>query len=262
MRPSDTPGIPRCRTPWPTLGTITAGGPASTTPAAILRAFDNAIRQDSGFALSYPHPIEIAYLDGGRDRAMRYLDAYLATSSTGIEAEGARLVAAMADPQTAHTPETTRLLAEAPLDELAAARNMVDRWADSAEIAMRISRVMAARAGADTVLMARCRGGFTARPILAMRLAYRGHLHDAACALGDSIGRRGTGGVFIELASLGAVPDSVAARVYDEWLRTGDGYRNYALPWWTAHRDTAHLDAFWSTGGFRAARGVLRHGPS
>ncbi|HEY0776684.1 MAG TPA: serine/threonine-protein kinase, partial [Gemmatirosa sp.] len=220
-------------------------GPASTTTTDILTTFDVAIRQDSGFALSYPHPIELAYVDGGRDRTMRYLRAYVALQPSGVEAEGARLLTAITDPRTAHAPDTMRRLAGDTLDVLAAARNMADRWADSAEVAVRLSRVIAQRRGTDTVLVHRCAGGFAPAPALATRLAYRGHLREALCALGDSAGRPGSGGrVFAELVSFGAVPDRVAAGVFDDWLRTGATLRNYALPWWVAHRDTAHLGAF------------------
>ena len=235
-------------------------GPASTTPREILGAFDEAIRQDSGFALSYLHPIEIALAEGGADLARRYVVGYLATRPRGLNAESVRLVAALLDPRTATSAETARLLERDSLDALIAARNLIDRWRDSAESAVRLSTIIAMRSAArsslDTSQSSRCAGRSKPDIELANRLAYRGHLRAAYCALGDDVGRRGARAVYVELALLDGVPAEVTASVYEHWLRTGNGYLNYALPWWARRGDTVSVHAV-----LRRADSLLRTAP-
>jgi len=164
-----------------------------------------------------------------------------------VSAESVRLVAALLDPRKARSAETTRLLERDTLDAVIYARNRIDRWRDSAESAVRLTRIIAARSGrraiADTMPNARCSAG---EPdiALATRLAYRGHLRAAYCALGDSVGRRGTGNLVIELSLLDGAPPEVIASVFDGWLRAGRGYLNYALPWWARRGDSASVNAF------------------
>jgi len=231
-------------------------GPASTTPREILGAFDEAIRQDSGFALSYLHPIEVSLAEGGAPLARRYVDGYLKTHPRGTNAESVRLVAALLDTRTANSAATIRLLERDPLEALVAARNLIDRWRDSAESAVRLSKVIAARSRGDTLQLDRCDGGGRPDFALAQRLAYRGHLRAAYCALGDSVGRPGTGIVLIELALLDGAPADAIASVFDGWLRAGRGYSSYALPWWSRRSDTASVNGF-----LRRADSVLRVAP-
>jgi tRNA A-37 threonylcarbamoyl transferase component Bud32/tetratricopeptide (TPR) repeat protein len=227
-------------------------GPASTTVPEMMGAFEQAIRLDSGFALSYLHPIELTYGYTEPTTPMQYLDAYLATEPTGLEAEGARLVKALTNPRTAHHRETLRHLASDSLDVLIAARNLIDSWSDSTAAAVRLSRAIAQRSGRDTILIARCRGGRVPSVSLAERLAYRGQLREALCALGDTSRWRSADEVFIELSALGAIPDSIVSRGYDVLVHEHGALRNYALPWLAGHRDTALMDVL-----LRSADSVL-----
>ena len=219
-------------------------GPSATTGREIRAAFDRAIRQDSGFALSYLHPIELGLAEGGVSLARPYLDGYLATNPTDVNAEGVRLVALLIDSARARTGETAGRLATDSLDWVIAARNLLDRWHDPTETTVRLTTIVAARRGADTLQIARCSGAYPPSGTLAIRLAYRGHLGAAYCALGDSAGLGGSGSALIELALLGGAPEESTTRIFDTWVRNGIGFPNYTLAWWAARRDTVHIDVF------------------
>lgn len=230
------PGDPEV---WYALGDARyhfAWGPASTTPAHILYAFDRAIALDSGFAASYIHAIELGFVLGGDTLAERYVHGYLATNPTDVNAEGVRLVARLLDPVRAASPATDHALDSASTDALAAARILLDQRRDSAESVVRLSRRIAAREDYDT---STAPGHCTDyRPNLARRLAWRGRLRAARCALGDSTAAR----LFAEVAFVGGVSMDSARRELDRWLASRPGLVTYALPWWFEQGDTAQLE--------------------
>jgi tRNA A-37 threonylcarbamoyl transferase component Bud32 len=221
-------------------------GPASESPAAILASFDHAIALDSGFAMSYLHPIELAFGMGGYARARPYLEGYLATRPTSALADGVRLAATIAAPH-AEPGASERAIAAASTPALTSARERLERWPDSAETALHLSRVILSRTGHDSATgPGSCR---ESRKGFARRLAYRGHLHAARCALDDDL----RGYQYMELALLGAVPADSVERVFDGWLRDSTSLLTFALPWLLERGDTARISAFQ-----RRAEAILR----
>ena len=79
-----------------------------------------------------------------------------------------RLVERLLDSAQATTPATAQLLDTLPSEVLAVARPALERWADSAETAVRLARRLAAN------------GSPFGRLTLAAALAYRGRLRDAS----------------------------------------------------------------------------------
>ena len=211
-------------------------GPTSTTPREMLNAFDKAIALDSGFAPSYLHPIEIGFAVGGDSLALRYARAYLSTNPTDVNADAARIVVRLVNATGATVAATVRMLDSASTTALASARLLVDLRRDSLESAVRLSELLAAREGADSSMAAgHCRD---ARPNFARRLARRGHLSGARCALGNQTATR----LYAELALLGGIPADSATREFDRWLESEPGLIAFALPWWYERGDTARLE--------------------
>ena len=216
-------------------------GPVGLRTAAVLDAFDSAIELDSGFALSYLHAIELSFARGDTARGRRYASAYYANRPRGVKADWVGFTMQLIDPKTAFTPETRRSLETLSEDDLLGARLIVDRWPDSLETAVRLSWQMATRATRDSARVAQCAGGHDSKWALAQRLAFRGHLRAAACALGSNLAEEGN--FVTDLALLGAIHPDTAERVFNEWLRRGRGSLVSALPWWSTKGDSVRIAA-------------------
>ena len=217
------------------------GWSGGTRTPEVLEAFDSAIALDSGFALSYLHAIELAFAQGDTARGRRYATGYYANRPRGVKADWVGFAMQLIDPKTAFAPETRRAVETLPEDDLLGARLIVDRWPDSLETAVRLSWQMATRATRDSARVARCTGGHESKWALAQRLAFRGHLRAAACALGSDLADEGS--VVTDLALLGAIPADTAERVFHEWLRSGHGSLVAALPWWSTRGDSVRIAA-------------------
>jgi hypothetical protein len=127
------------------------------------------------------------------------------------------------------------MLDSASTDAVLWARLLLDRRRDSVETGVRLSRLGVHRGDVDSsVAPGHCGAP---RPRLARRLAYRGHLRDALCALGDQIESR----IFAELVYLGGVPADSASHELDRWLASRSKYLAFAIPWWWEHGDTARI---------------------
>ena len=207
----------------------------------VLEAFDNAIELDSGFALSYLHAIELSFALEDTARGKRYAREYYANRPRGVKADWVGFTMQLIDPKTAFAPETRRALETLSDDDLLGARLIVDRWPDSLETAVRLSWQMATRATRDSARLAQCAAGHESKWALAQRLAFRGHLRAAACALGSDLTTEGN--FVVDLALLGAIPADTAERVFDEWLRRAHGSLVAALPWWSSRGDSVHIAA-------------------
>jgi len=222
-------------------------GPASTTPSAILAAFDSAIALDPGFGPSYIHPIEMGFALSGDTLAMRYAHAYLATKPTGVNAEGATLVTRLVEDTGLSQAKVQRVLDSASTDAILAARLLLDLRRDSLQSAVILSQVVAQREGLDSSAAPGHCGDV--RYNLARRLARRGRLGEARCAMaGRTVSR-----LFAELALAGGVRSDSAARQFEHWLSTDRSYLAFALPWWSERRDTLSIAR-----SLRDARALLR----
>ncbi|HKG94339.1 MAG TPA: BTAD domain-containing putative transcriptional regulator [Gemmatimonadaceae bacterium] len=222
-------------------------GPAvGVSERVALEAFDRAIALDSALAPAYIHTVELGLNVGGLSLARHYARAYLARNPTEAPHRGVRLVAALLEPGGAGSPEVSRLLDTLPPEVVASARTILRRWPDSTEIAVRLTRLLAAagRRPAEVALF-NDRAYLSRR--LAEQLAFRGHAGAAYMTLG-------TRGVpaFAEVALLGGVPAADAAAELGRWLRAGSERARLALRWWAERGDTTSLRAFLAAARARA----------
>ena len=118
---------------------------------------------------------------------------------------------------------------------LGIAASTIQRWPDTAELAVRIARqrVHAQEDVNDAQLH------------LAHVLAFRGHLREAL-ALGDTLPGNISNEFFAEAALLGYVPADRAQATFSRWLQLGEWppflpVPALALPWWGIQRDTVAL---------------------
>ncbi|MGH7514985.1 MAG: BTAD domain-containing putative transcriptional regulator, partial [Gemmatimonadales bacterium] len=255
---------------WYELGDARAHGspPLGGVPGPALEAFDHAIALDPGFAPAYEHTVGLAIRLHRPDLARQYAAAYLRLDPTDVNAPSIRLAALLLDPNHSGAPETARMIDSAPAPVLfGAGLGHLGDWADSAEVAVRLLRELAMRSGtgadfeSDTLMYPQ---------ILALELAYRGHLHEAYAVdrrlLWDPGASRFThiADPFLTLSLLGVLPESLAAGTFGHafdpapWPmpHSSTARQLRGLPWWSARRDTASLARF----AHRAAQEVRTQG--
>ncbi|MFN2566005.1 MAG: protein kinase [Gemmatimonadaceae bacterium] len=237
---------------WFSLGEerSTVGRLLGYTDSQVLEAFDRAIALDSAFAPPYGRALELALLLKGPDLARRYVAAFLARHPKSEVAGAVGLVDRLLDPAGIRSRETRHVLDTAAVRTVEQAMWMLERWADSAETALRLARLRVARASADE--------SGSARAALARHLGFRGHLRDVYAIYGSR-----APWWFAELALVGTAPPDTAAAVFGRWLRNEnwgvaaggmlwtlprpDRARpraELALPWWASRGDVASLLEF------------------
>jgi serine/threonine-protein kinase len=208
-------------------------------PFAAKRLFDRAIELDPEFAHIYFHAIELA---GDPARARPYIEGYFKAVGPDGGSGGIRLLARLIDPARAHV----EFLDSAPTGDLNEVLALTRTWQDSAELALRLAPVYAARSdtrhGPDIPeLRSSFRRKFQ-RQYPAEILAYRGHLRAARSLVGAEVSK-----TFVDLALVGAIPVDTASAHVGAWLRESRSAE--VLPWseqvhpswWVARRDTAML---------------------
>jgi len=189
-------------------------------------AFNRAVELDSAFVPAYRHLIELALLLEGRAVGRRIAEQYIARAGSSVYLDAARVTLALLDPETADDPDTERALTALSVEGVFQTWYDLKWWADADEAAIRVARSWAERDGATG-----------ARGLLAVALAYRGHLREAL-VLED----RRLPALYASLVRLGAVPHDTAAAVFAGWLADGNGLGIYqALTWWMQQRDTVSL---------------------
>ncbi len=213
------------------------GGPIVGVPdSTVLRSFARSISLDSTFGPAYLHAVELGLNVGDTALGLRYLRDYMRVTPGASAPRSIQLVRLLLDTPVAQSTATQQLLDSLDPNVLVSARTILRRWADSAETAVRLSRLLAGRqaAGAppilDTALM---------KQRLAEELAFRGHLHEAA-TVADNRDLR----IVAELAFLGALPVDTAQAIFGRWLRRGSVHRELALAWWSSRGDTAAIRDF------------------
>jgi serine/threonine-protein kinase len=239
--------------------------PLGGTPERALEPFERTIALDPGFLPAYEHAVELAFQVGRPERGRQYARAAAALAS-GYDASTWHLLALVLDSGVSAAP-TGRALAAAPADPLFRLGSYL-RWStDSTEAAVAAFRELLdpRHAGATGGLLVSdliLRGRH-----LAQALAFRGHLRAAA----EQGWQQPTGRAlvmapwvdpFLELALFGAVPDSVAARVFGQALAPdaewGGRVRPFTprylrgAPWWFARGDTLALHRFAARGAEEA----------
>jgi serine/threonine-protein kinase len=215
------------------------GGPIVGAPdSAVLSSFARSIALDSAFGPTYLHAIELGLNVGDTALGLRYLREYMRVTPRDNLHRGVRLVRLLLDAQLAETTAVRQLLDSVSPEVLVSARTILRRWPDSAETAVRLSRLLARRQptslsrSPDTALM---------RQRLAEELAFRGHFHEAAAVASNRDLR-----IVAELAFLGAIPVDSAEGVFRRWLQHGSAHRELALAWWSSRGDTTSIRDFLS----------------
>ena len=246
--------------------------PVGGVSSRALAAFERAIALDPGFAPAYEHAVELAFQLRRPREAARYARTAAALSS-GFQASVPRLAALVLDSGVGAQGVARALRAESGNSLLRLSEHF--RWAsDSDETAVVMlwelfrgqrDREAAGRLVTDSLVRSRN---------LARALAFRGRLSAAAALGGDATDpdRRAEFAFalvdpFLELALFGAVPDSMASRVFDRALAREMEWGGRPLPvaprelrgapWWLARQDTAALHRL----ATRAAR-VAQEGTS
>ena len=203
---------------------------------ATLAAFERSVALDSLFAPAYVHLIETSYAVGDTARARRFTSALVRLNPQSALVRGLpELQRLLALPDSA---AQARLLDSLPAEVLGIAASMIQRWPDSAELAVRIAR-QRVHAQEDVN---------DARLHLAHVLAFRGHLREAL-VLGDTLPGNISNESFAEAALLGYVPADRAQATFSRWLQLGEWppflpVPALALPWWGVQRDTVALRRF------------------
>jgi hypothetical protein len=245
---------------WANLGEARFHDPSplSDPPADPLAAFQRAMELDPGYAQGYWHAVDLAFRSRQPLLAARYARIASRLDPDGVPGSMALTSLVLDSGLTAAS--TQRAIAAAPPRALLESSvNQLNWAADSAEASVAILREFSSRD--DPVSRATSMDPALRLRLLALALAFRGHLHAAAASgLSRAIDSAAAGfdawnDPFAELAILGAVPDSFArrefARAFDPNLywgvspTTGGVPRALrGLPWWSSHGDTASIRRF------------------
>ncbi len=220
---------------WYTLGDARfhVGMTSGAGRAEALDAFDRAIALDSSFSPAYIHAIGLALQLRGPETARRYDAAFLRVSTQGRYAELFRLFDRLIDLRSASGGATERLLDSLAPSLFFFSGGVFDRAPDSAETQVRVARRFAAYKLQHATTAT---DSLQAKGVLAMALAYRGHLHDAYRESGTAFAL-----LYPELAILGAVtPESVDV-VFHRWVDSHSQGALWSIAWWGSRRDTAAL---------------------
>ncbi len=234
--------------------------PIGTPPATTFETFSRTIALDSGFAPAYEHMADLAIRLGRPELARRFAAAYLSLYPDAGTTSHFRLALLALDPTQSGAADTARLVDSASVRRHLARRRRHPRLlTDSAETQVRLLRRLGdphRSAGGDAGWVL---DSLMWPQYLAAALAYRGHLREAYQTnrrlLLDPAASKWSHfyDPFLDLALLGAVPDSVAGPVFARALEPtapwdaefGFTPRHLrGLPWWLARRDTASLTRF------------------
>ncbi|HEX5576408.1 MAG TPA: hypothetical protein VFX42_11080, partial [Gemmatimonadales bacterium] len=211
------------------------GQPFGVTTRQTLEAFDRAIANDSSFAPSYIHPIELSFLLGEPELADRYARSYLRLDPTDVSASGVKLIHRILEARSNGAQALDTLLGSAAPSALEDARLALRRWGDSSETAIALARALLAAPTGDAPWLSR--EGRERR--MGVTLLYRGHLREALRHLEHNPATIPAD--LVEAALLGAPWDSATA-TFREWLAGPPPIvPSLTLPWWAARRDTATI---------------------
>ncbi|MGH7615157.1 MAG: BTAD domain-containing putative transcriptional regulator [Gemmatimonadales bacterium] len=219
------------------------------------RSFDRAIARDSGYAIAYVHPVELALSDNDPAAALRYVRGFLDIPSVNPEGAGMHLLELLLDPDHARGHDLTAEIEKASLPVLRRIGLAIRSWPDSKETHIEVARRAVAAARASLGGAAVDWNNYDLRPYLsslADGLIFRGHLREARRLVGNRV----VTSQFMQLAQMGAIPpESVetallrATHAPDEgyhglfpWILEGPCYRTFdAALWWASQRDTVSL---------------------
>jgi hypothetical protein len=194
----------------------------------MLDAFDHSIALDSSYSPAYEHAFQISMWLYGPDRWEAYASAYENLNPSGNEARAIRLVRDVLNSRRSAGDDDIR---NADFSTLESAFQIISRWPDANETAVRIARVAAELAeggAADTVWNWRLGGA----------LSYRGHLKEVFSNRFLPL--------FPDLVAEAALLGDVSAdsvRDHLESFATFSGRADLFAPWLALQKDTAGLES-------------------
>ncbi len=199
-----------------------------------LEAFDRAIALDSSFSPAYIHAVGLSLQLRGPTDARRYIAGFLKSSSEGRYAELYRLADLLIDPKQAASSRAARLV-DSLAPQFPYFSALFDRWPDSGETYIRLARGYMGHKMPRAMTPAE---SSQARQAVALGLAYRGHLREAARLAGNANPL-----LYTDLAYLGVIPGDSAQAQFDQWSTSQGGGSLWALGWAGTHRDTTRINA-------------------
>jgi serine/threonine-protein kinase len=253
------PGDPEA---WYVLGEIRmhVPFPIGTPPATTFETFSRSIALDSGFAPAYEHMADLAIRLGRPELARRFATAYLNLYPDARATSHFQLALLVLDPTQSDAADTARLVDSASVSAIwGAVFEILGFFTDSAETQVQMLRKIGEphrSAGGDAGWVL---DSLMWPQYLALALAYRGHLREAyqtnrLLLLDPAASNRSLiMDPFLDLALLGAVPDSIAGPVFARALEPTAPWGSVPWvtprhlrgpPWWLAHRDSASLRRF------------------
>ncbi len=198
---------------------------------AALEAFERSIALDSLFAPAYIHPVELSYGLGDTARGRRFAEVVIRHNPRSVQSRGLQALHSLLSLRD--SAAQARLIDTLPGDPFWEANEPLARWADSAELPVRVWRYRLQASHSDEDVSG-------ARRHLAYALAFRGHVREAL-AVSDTLSEV----VFTEAALLGYVPAERAAARFSAWLRAPSPFESVlALAWWGGRGDTVALRRF------------------
>ena len=192
------------------------GTSLGVTRRQTLEAFDRAIALDSAFAPAYLHTVGLvnALTDTS---ARQHAEAYLRLHPTDLQAASQGLALQLLEGGGALSPGLDAALNAQPGPVLFETWTAVNYRRDSAEVALRVARALAATTSAPIA-------PDRVTEYLAWTLAYRGHLAEAYRVAGPT-----NENVVTQLAMVGALPGDSVPPLLGRWLRHSDGPACLAL---------------------------------
>jgi serine/threonine-protein kinase len=203
-----------------------------------LEPLKHAIEADSAFAPAYIHPAELALYTGGTAEALRYINAYLALGPTDKYADGMRLLRALLSPGSTSSVDLERWLDTASANTLSGVYLTLWRIPDSAEVAIRVARLLAEGRPGEKPWSDPASG----RAHLVRQLLRRGHVKEARALLRDPQGF--VRWQYAQAALVGAIPPDSATVTFRRWVREQNWWAAQTLWWWAEHGDTMSVRQF------------------
>jgi serine/threonine-protein kinase len=227
----------------------------NSSAAEILKLFDRAIELDSTFGPAYEHTVQLAVAVGGPDLARRYARMYLGLGSTDALAAKVRLEWMLLDPGQVQSAEVAHLIDTMSAVPLWNATLELVQWPDSAETTVRLARSLSSSRRSFRGAPFFVADSLVRRVVLALTLAYRGHVREAYRVGGEAYQAGGLPRAdgplnpFIDVALMGTVPTDTVAAVLRRPLERGEFWpprfgQGVALPWWAVKQDTVSLTRF------------------
>jgi serine/threonine-protein kinase len=207
---------------------------------AILALYDRAIALDSAFAPAFVTPISLsAYLDGA-EGARRYVNAYHALEPSA-QSNVIRLADILLNPARASSLDLEHLVDTLSADGLCQASTLLRHIPDSAEVIVRMARLLANR----TTRSVPTQSDMTCAFIESVNgLQFRGHLRDASQVASEQAHYL-LPALAYNMARAGMVPADTVRAEFKRILSLSPKVKIVKLyGWWATDGDTASIQTY------------------